>query len=107
MSQELTRHNGSHLPATLPKLEMDVCNAIHTFNQLRSFKLDAIDILEWKDTIIRVRPDVDAEFLSFAIDGLITGSIPYDERIGIRNIFIALDRVVMQGGKLKYLKPIY
>jgi hypothetical protein len=95
------------LPELTPK-ENAICRALTVFNQLRAFKLDLFEVLQWKDTIVRVKPDVDVEALKLAIDGLVSGEIPYDQSIGIKNIFIALRRITRdENGKLITLKPVY
>jgi hypothetical protein len=105
---EIRKPGATGLALQLSQTEMDVCNAINTFNQLRAFKLDAIEVLEWKDTIIRVRPDIDLQALQIAIDGMITGEIAYDQAQGIKNIFNALKKVIIdEDGNYKILKPIY
>lgn len=93
---------------SIPRHEYEVCRALITFNQMRAFKLDKVEVLQWKDTILRVKPDVDLDELRLAIDGLVSGEIPYDQAIGIKNIFIALRRITRgDDGKLEILKPIY
>lgn len=87
--------------------EWEVCSLLNTFNQLRSFKLDPVEILEWKDTILRIRPDLEPVHLQMCIDGMITGQIPYDQTKGIKNIFDGLARVINEDGKWKILKPVF
>lgn len=98
--------NGDEI--SLPRHEYNICAALVVFNQMRAFKLDRVEVLQWKDTILRVKPDVDLDELRLAIDGLVSGEIPYDQAIGIKNIFIALRRITRDDdGKLIILKPIY
>lgn len=106
MIMEIIKVNGQEIE--LSKKEYAVCKALRVFNQLRAYKLDVVEVLQWKDTIMRIKPDVDLEELKLAIDGLITGEIPFDQSIGIKNIFIALKRISRDDdGKLIILKPIY
>lgn len=108
MENKPTAPNGNDTVASLPRREYEVCKALTVFNQLRAFKLDLNEVLMWKDTVLRIRPDVELEALKLAVDGLISGDIPYDEKIGIKNIFIALKRVIRdEDGKLITLKPVY
>lgn len=107
---EIQPHNASNLPATLSDHQKAVMGCMVTFNQLRAFKLDQLEARGWMNTIERIRPGLPVEQLRLAIDGMISGAIPYDEKIGIKNIFIALERVVEdenKPGKWKILKPIY
>jgi hypothetical protein len=93
---------------SIPRHEYEVCRALVVFNQLRTFKLDKVEVLQWKDTIMRVKPGVNLDELKLAIDGLVSGEIPYDQAIGIKNIFIALRRITRDDdGKLVILKPPY
>ncbi len=77
----------------LPQYDKDVCGALTTFNQLRSFKLDIIEMLEWKDTIIKLLPKLEIPALVYAIDKMILGELPYDRNEGIQNIFNALKKI--------------
>ena len=102
----IIKANGQEI--TISPREMAVCKALIVFNQLRAFKLERVEVLQWKDTILRVHPDVDLDELRLAIDGLVSGQIPYDQAIGIKNIFIALRRITRDDdGRLIILKPIY
>lgn len=93
---------------SLPRREWEICSALVVFNQLRAFKLDKTEVLMWKDTVLRIIPDVELDVLKLAIDGLISGEIPYDEKIGIKNLFIAIKRIARDDdGKLYTLKPVY
>jgi hypothetical protein len=105
---ELISHT-NNLPAQLSPKEIAMCQALHVFNQLRDFKLDALQVVEWKDTIVRIRPDVEPEVLLMAIDALISGDVDYEPKEGIHNIIRALKRVWRdeQTGKLTILKPVY
>jgi len=105
---EIVRSSGNQLPAlNLPQNELILCQLLNQFNQLRAYRLTAVEVLEWKDTIVRLIPEIDLKALQCAIDGMITGAIPYDDRLGIRNIFAAMQRVVNENGRYKILKPIY
>lgn len=105
---EIQAANGSNLPAKLTTQQNLVMGCMVTFNQLRAFKLDQLEAKGWMNTIMRIRPDLPIEQLRMAIDGMISGAIPYDDKIGIKNIFVALERVVEESpGKWKILKPIY
>jgi hypothetical protein len=109
----LPAQNGSDkaMLAVLERLtvkERALCSSLVVFNQLRAFKLDWKEVLQWKDTILRLKPDVDVKELKMAIDGLVSGEIPYDQAVGIKNIFIALRRISRDGdGNLYILKPVY
>jgi len=98
------RHAGAMVPVLPNERERKVCECLHLFNQLRAFKLDSVEILEWKDTIFRKVPDLDIAKLEFAIDGMMDEQIPYDKDKGIQNIFRALERVTETPTGLKILK---
>src|SRR5688572_12034733 len=103
---KIIKVNGDEV--SISRHEYNVCAALVVFNQLRAFKLDRVEVLQWKDTILRVKPDVKVDELRLAIDGLVSGEIPYDQSIGIKNIFIALRRITRDDdGKLIILKPVY
>jgi len=71
-----------------------ICRVLNKFNQLRSFRLDPIEILEWKDSLNRlIGEKLDTKALDFAIDKMMTGEIEYDKNKGIQNIFDALKQV--------------
>ena len=87
---------------------MEVCKTLIVFNQMRAFKLDVVEVLGWKDTLLRVLPGVELDVLRMAVDGLISGAVPYDQNLVIRNIVIAVKRVARnEEGNLEILKPVY
>lgn len=101
-------HQQRNLPAGLSPRETRICQIMHTFNQLRPFKLDDVEKLEWKDSILRIMPDVDLGALEFAVDRLLTGEVSYDKTEGIQNIFRALRRVKKIGeGQYELLNPTW
>lgn len=79
---------------SLSKKELSICNSINEFNQLRSFKLNLSDVLQWKDTIIRLKPEIEPEAISFVVDKLILGELDYDKDLGIQNIINGLNMLV-------------
>ncbi len=93
--------------AKLPPKELEICHALVLFNQLRAFKLDAVEVLEWKDTIMRLRPDLEPARLEFAILALISGEIEYNKDLGIQNIIRALKQVGEDENGFKIFKAIY
>lgn len=87
--------------------EYAVCKTLVVFNQMRAFKLDRVEVLGWKDSLLRAFPDLELDRLKMAIDGMISGAIPYDQNLGIRNIVIAYKRIARDmEGKLEIL-PLY
>jgi len=88
----IVKSNGN-LPA-LTKRDEAICKVINRFNQLRSFRLDPIEILEWKDSLNRVFGEkMDLGALDFAIDKMISGELEYDKNLGIQNIISAMRQV--------------
>lgn len=73
--------------------ERAICDVLNTFNQLRSFKLEPMEIIYWKDSIVKLIPDVDTGALEFVVDQMIVGGLEYDTKLGIQNIFNGLKRV--------------
>ncbi len=87
---------------SLPAVEVRICAALSEMNKLRDFPLDDLEILEWKDTIVKLAPDTTPEMLEFVIDRMITGDIAYEKQNGIRNIFLGLKEIeVKEDGKIK------
>lgn len=82
----------------LSQYENSICEQLHRFNQLRAYPLSAVDILEWKDSIVKFYgQSLDTGALEFAIDQLIFGKIEYDKNTGIQNIFSALKEITSDG----------
>ncbi len=79
--------------AGMSQQEKDICGALNTFNQLRSFKLDIVEILEWKDTIVKLLPRLEVPALEFAIEKMILGELEYQHNDGIQNIIRALKKI--------------
>lgn len=74
----------------LSRNEERLCDILNTFNQLREYPLNAIQILEWKDSLLRILPDLEPDKLEFVIDRMIDGQITYKPEFGIKNLFIGL-----------------
>jgi len=91
----------SNMPARmkLTDREKEVCDALATYNQLRAFKLDAIDILEWKDTILKLMPNVKPPAIQFVIEQMVAGNIEHKKDEGIQNIVRGLKIVVKRSGQ--------
>jgi hypothetical protein len=85
----------------LTKRELAVLNSLDQFNQLRSFKLDFWDCIKWKDTILRLMPEVETKAIEFVIDQLILGNLEYDKDRGIQNIIEGLRRLEKTGNGYK------
>lgn len=93
--------------AQLTPHEMQLCQILNRYNKLRQFKLDAIEILEWKDDILLVMPDLELEKLDFAITKMMTEEIEFNDKIGIQNIFRALRYVHKTENGFEVLKNCY
>lgn len=88
----------------LSEKERAICELLNRFNQLRSYPLSVTEVLEWKDSIIKLLGNsLDLEAIDFAIDKMILGEIEYDKNKGIQNIFSALKEISKtdQGYKIK------
>lgn len=77
----------------LPVYERQILDALIMFNQLRAFKLDGIEILQWKDSIVKLLPGLQVGALEFAIERMIIGQLEYDAKLGIQNIINALKKI--------------
>ena len=94
--------------AILPDLPNEgILKAVYQFNQLRSFSLSKVEIIEWAQSIQRLCPDLDLDKLNFVIDRMKLGEISYDQKEGIQNIFRGLNMVTVENGKFKVLKAIW
>lgn len=100
----LVKYEGGKV--ALSDRENEVCTCINLFNQLRDYKLSDIEILEWKDTILRLLPEAEPQAIQFVIERLMTGEIEYKKDEGIRNIFRGLDHIEKEGDKY-IVKRIY
>lgn len=95
------------LPA-LPVRDHEICRILYGYNQLTPFPLSAVQILEWKDTVLQNIPDLEPAALALAITGMATEQIPFDRDRGIQNVFSALKRVwKTDSGEYKILKAVY
>ncbi len=104
MGQDLELRKEQNLLEKLPEKEFKICAALHRMNQLRNYKLGVIEILEWKDSIVKLMPEVEIEAIDFVIDKLIIGELHYEPNIGIRNIVIGLKNIEKENGEFR-VKP--
>lgn len=104
MGSEIELRKEQSLLEKLPEKEFKICAALHRMNQLRSYKLGVIEILEWKDSILKLLPEVNISAIDFVIDKLITGELDYDANIGIKNITIGLNKIEKNEGSYR-VKP--
>lgn len=93
--------------AKLPKRDFEIARTVYEFNKLRSFKLSTVEILEWKDSILKLMPDIDANKLMFVIEKMMDGTLEYDHNLGIQNIFRGLKKVELFEGtyRVKLVTP--
>lgn len=104
---ELALNGGHQVPKLSPRQER-VGKILVVFNQLRAYKLDLSEVFGWTNTLLRIYPDLELDRLQMAVDGMISGEIPYDQSIGIKNIVNALRRVIRNDdGSLEILKPVF
>lgn len=71
--------------------ELEIAIQIFHMNQLTAFPLSDEQIDDWTRSIVELRPDVTPQQLKSAIDDMKQGYADYDNRLGIQNIFKALD----------------
>lgn len=107
LSKIQSQSNIPDIIRSLPENEKKMCDAIHKVNQLRTFKLDFVEILEWKDTIIKLIPNIHPEVVEFAVEKMLTGELDYNKDYGIKNIFIAIREVIIdEDGEIKLRSQI-
>ena len=75
----------------LSEPEIQIAMQVYHINQLTAFPLADHQIDEWSKAIYELRPEVRPEEIKDVIDGMKQGYIEYDNRLGIQNIFKALD----------------
>ena len=102
-------NNGVAKVPQLSPREQEVCDAIATYNQLRAFKLDAIDVLEWKDTLLKLMPNVRTSAITFVIEQMVAGNLEHKHTDGLQNIIRGLKRIRKRDGQWQiipdYPKP--
>lgn len=57
------------------------------YNQLTAFPYSDLQIIEWAKSINELMPELSNETLKFIIDRMKIGYYPFDNRLGIQNIF--------------------
>lgn len=71
--------------------EIEIALQVYHINHLTAFPLSDQLIDEWSRSISELRPEVTPEQIKEVIDGMKQGYIEFDNRLGIQNIFKALD----------------
>lgn len=103
----LSAHTDDPLEIALSNMsesERRLCAVIHRYNQLRAYPLSQKEILEWKDSFVKLSGKDLAELaekLDFVIDKMIVGEIDNDPKHGIKNLFEGLKEVQGELGKYK------
>jgi len=87
---ELETTNQSQFLQTSSAEAIKIAKAIYHVNQLTSFDLSDRKIIEWSQSIIEILPHIELDDLKLLIREMKTGSIAYDHRLGVQNIFIGL-----------------
>lgn len=82
----------SRVSEELSESEIIICKAIKKYNQLKKFPLSDIEILEWKDSLLTIWPELDPEAIEFVVNKMIAQEIDCDGG-GIQNIVKGLKRL--------------
>lgn len=88
----------------LTENEKAIVESLRRYNQLRKVPLSALDILEWKESIMEVNPDTDPKAVNFVITRMIAGEIDCDGG-GIQNIMNGLKSVSLRGNQYHISRP--
>ncbi len=85
--------------------ELRLVESIHRFSQLRSYPLKPEELLEWKESVIKISGVKDLAELSlridFVVDKMMQGEIDYNDKIGIKNLFAGLKEIKGDNGSYK------
>jgi len=71
-----------------------LASEIFQYNLLTPYPLTDRQIELYANCIVELRPDIDNDLLHEAINEMKLGSISFDPKLGIQNIFKACDRVI-------------
>ena len=91
----------------LPEHEFKLCQTVTKYNQLLAFKLDAEQVLDWKDSLIKTFGEVDIQRLDYALDKMISGEISFDKNLGIQNVIQAYKGVKKSNNEFRVKKFIW
>lgn len=76
---------------TLSDQGRGVIKCLFKVNQLLDFPLDKNTLTDWTESIIEILPDITPEEIREVINGFMTGRYEYNNKLGIRNIFSAIE----------------
>lgn len=85
MEKLTLRTNTTNL--SLPLL--NTCNVLVHYNQLTSYPLSDIQIVDWANSLKELFPEMTDEVLKSLINGLKLGVYNFNDRVGIQNITLA------------------
>lgn len=96
METKLIQERANTLPAakgevTLSQKEIEIIGVIVDVNALVSFKLTDTELEHWARILNRLKPDLDESDLCKIMDNFLLGKTEWDARLGIQNIFKALN----------------
>lgn len=90
--QKIGKEDAKHLAKTLTDDQWKVCQALYRYNQIKRFPLSDVEIMNWKDTLFDLFPNLDPAGIMFVVNKMITGEIECDLG-GIHNITKALTKI--------------
>lgn len=86
----------------------NICKVVYHVNQVRTFPLTSLEVVEWSRSIVELIPpeEFDMMKIQFLIKAVKRGEVPWDKDKGIQNIFIGLKYVQKMGeGKYRIVAP--
>lgn len=92
MENQLQERNIHPQHIVLSEKEIKLSAIIYHVNQLTAYPLSAIQIEDWARSINELRPNQNLFILKSIINMMKIGSIDFNSRIGIQNIFLALKK---------------
>lgn len=91
MENQIQLSSSQYLSTPLNEKEIEIAKVIYHTNQLSPFPVTDQKLEEWAKSINELKPGLHIEKLKEAVDKMKLGKCEYDSRLGIQNIFTALD----------------
>lgn len=87
---KLQINQSQSLNTPLQGKEIEIVKSIFYVNLLTPFRVDDFILEQWSIALNRMLPQVTPEELKELMDDFMTGTIEYDHKLGIQNIFQGL-----------------
>jgi hypothetical protein len=72
-----------------------ICKKLLDINLIVGFQMKTDDLVLWADELDRLMPLEDLKKLPFILDCFKTTRLPFDNNLGIRNIFLAVKEIIV------------